>query len=169
MDEGQLEAFRKKLAAIRSDRIKDVKLSDGLKNEVLDALFGERKDSYQEEINLSILQSRWGELADFLQKHSMPYKVRGGRLVVRVEKSVYAQEVSLYRPHLLKAIREKTGIQIQDIWTQTGRIEWPKNQQVPKKEYSSTPFPKDNNEDEVSLSPAMKDLISGLRKLGSES
>ena len=99
-------------------------LSDGDKKEFLEKVFGDLAQDYRRESILARCRALWEDIAGPLARHSWPTNVRGKKLVIRAEKSVYAQEISLYSSILLQALKKIENIDIEEIYTETGVIPW---------------------------------------------
>ena len=112
---------------------------------------------------LSLIRSRWDYISGNFANYSWPTKYAGRRLTIRVEKSVYAQEMNMYINWIMDRIKE-LSIPVDSIKIETGSLysffSSGFNNQKKNEELKNT----DNKRD---LSKAQKEFLEGLNKLES--
>lgn len=70
------------------------------------------------------LRSSWDKIVGpVLYTHTDPSKIKGHTLIITVEKSVYAQEISFFTDSILNEINKDRANFIQKIRCETGKIE----------------------------------------------
>jgi len=72
-------------------------------------------------LELGMIHRRWPQISgERLAGRSEPVALREGRLVVLTPAPVWASEVHLAAPSLIRRIREETGIEVVEIRVKTG-------------------------------------------------
>ena len=150
-------------------------LSDESNSNFAEQILGEKLRYFKSEKDLAAYQRHWLEIAGPLSRHSMPERVNAHKLYVRVEKSVYAQELSLYMPQLLEKARKYGSNDLKRIYIETGKINWLEH---PERKFS--PRQSEVNADKgpvevarkvsgekADISDAGLELIQGLQNLRS--
>jgi len=95
------------------------------REELLEQLLGpEGLAEKRAELELARLQSYWPDVAGGLSKHVQPSRIQGDRLYVRVEKSVYAQELQLLSREILSRAARLCGCQAARLYIEKGPIDW---------------------------------------------
>ena len=138
---------------------------------VVRAIFGEAAESYERDRALSAIRVHWRDIAGPLAVHAWPRRIRGKKLIVRAEKSVYAQEVSLYTSVLLEGIRE-IDPGIKEIRTETGPVDWPEEPEYVSEdsELSTEEFDQKESDQEDSCSrSSFTDTLTGDNHSGNDS
>ena len=62
-----------------------------------------------------VLGSWPGIVGEEIAKHSQAVGIENGILIVRVESSVWAQELNLLRPQIVRRLQERLGEELRDI------------------------------------------------------
>jgi len=123
------------------------------------SIFKDKTDTIVKENVLSLIRSKWDYISGNLALHSWPVKYAGARLTVRVEKSVYAQEMNMYVNWIMERIKE-LSINVESIKIETGPL---------NSNFSGFDNQKKNEEIKTSdnkrdLSKAQKEFLEGLKK-----
>ena len=92
--------------------------------ELLAAVFGEAAEQYADDLTLLKCQSYWPDIAGGLARHCQPVRLRGDRLIVRVEKSVYAQDLQLLSREIIQKANRLTGRRLRGLKLETGAMDW---------------------------------------------
>ena len=132
------------------------------KEDFLRYIFKNKAESLMKDSVLNFVRSKWDFIAGNLSLNTWPVKFSGKKLTVRVEKSVYAQELNMYMNWIMDRMKE-LAIPVESIKIETGSLSsffssGFHNQK--KKEPGSS----DNKKD---LTPAQMQLLSELEKRNS--
>jgi hypothetical protein len=85
-----------------------------LKNGFYRALFGDKTEFLKNEVSLSECKAKWAAVCGNLHKHTVPTRLKDGILYVRVDASVFTQELMLNTVRIIKELAEY-GISIRKI------------------------------------------------------
>ena len=119
------------------------------------------------------IQSNWQGLVGPLSKHSMPVKLQGRNLHIRVENSAVTMDLKLQERHILERINKIAPNIVQKLYIKVGSINWhAPGENVRKLENSgksgeSTDKKKDRSPSPVKLSSGGLELLEGLRNMKS--
>ena len=138
---------------------KTLKLTSDDRVNFIRSLFENRMDFVIKNETLIRIQEHWNVIADKLSVNAVPVKYKNKVLTVRVEKSVYAQELNLYSNWILDRLKD-LAIPVESIKIETGALER-------KKASTGTLKEKDldwNSDNKRKLSPAQKEFLEGLQQ-----
>lgn len=79
---------------------------EGFKKDFMKEVLQDQFAGLENQINIQKISSLWPKIAGPVAKFSEPLKIDGDRLIVSVEKPVYAQELNLYQRQIMKKLNE---------------------------------------------------------------
>jgi len=127
------------------------------KKKLLEYIFGEKSEVLQDDVQLNSCRACWAETAGNLSLYTEPVRLKKEILTVRLEKSVYAQELGFLKNAVIDRLKKK-GIFVKSIKYEIGpvkKIDLNSNLKVLQSNQS------DNKKD---LNEAQKELLEGLNK-----
>ncbi|MBX7058666.1 MAG: DUF721 domain-containing protein [Leptospirales bacterium] len=119
------------------------------------------------EAQLVRLQCFWPDIAGPLAKHCEPQSLRERRLIVRIEQSVYAQELQLRGREIVQRAATLLGIELRDLRIENGPIDWNaagRRRIPPSGQPGSAPGPTDTKT-EPGMDADREQMLEGLRRL----
>ncbi|MDH5657365.1 MAG: DUF721 domain-containing protein [Spirochaetia bacterium] len=126
------------------------------KAELIHSIFKDKTESIIKDEIIIQIRSKWNFIAGALSLHSIPVKLKGKILTVRVEKSVYAQELNLYTNWIMDRL-EELSFSVDSIKIETGTI---KPNEKPERNEGNPQKMTDNNK---KLTGAQFELLEGLQ------
>lgn len=134
------------------------------RRELLRMVTGSEEGVSSGESRFPLIVAGWNEIAGPLARNCLPVEIRGRELLVRVEKSVYSQEIALYSREILKKLKKVTSVSLDRIRVEVGRFGSAKDSHL----FHSKSVPVENRKrverpEEVDATTGL--LLDGLRKI----
>lgn len=144
------------------------KIVGEIKNQLIDAIFPAADDLPQ--LALARIQAAWPQIAGTLYRHSQPLRIQGNRLIVRIEKDVYAQDFLLLKADILKRLSNLNigSARLTQLRVEKGRLDW-----KPDSRSTGNPDDREVKADRVSaekrppeeMDAGMREFLDGLRQI----
>lgn len=137
-----------------------------LREQLLALIAGDRPLA-ESEAALVRLQCFWPDVAGSLARHCQPVGIRGQRLLIRVEKSVYAQEMQLASRSILERAQKLTSLRLDRLQIEQGPIDWSAQSggRIPSSARPGIGAAPADTDPTVELDKERMEMIEGLRKL----
>jgi hypothetical protein len=136
------------------------------RDEAIAAIFGKSAPFPAAELARLRLESAWPDIAGSIYKHCQPAGVRDERLLVRVQKPIYKQEIQLLQRDILKRASAATGLTLTRLTFEDGPFEAPAENPsaFSAARESSAPLRTENSKDDPG-DAGRSEILEGLRKL----
>lgn len=136
------------------------------RDEAIAAIFGKSEPFPAAELARLRLESAWPDIAGSIYKHCQPAGVRDERLLVRVQKPIYKQEIQLLQRDILKRASAATGLTLTRLTFEDGPFEaTPENPPPFGVARASSAPPRTENSEDDSSDAGRSEFLEGLRKL----
>ena len=126
-------------------------------------IFKNNTEAILKDTVISFIRSKWDYISGDLSLHTWPIKYSGKKLTVRVEKSVYAQELNMYMNWIMDRLKD-LGVPVESIKIETGPLNgfFPSGYNDRKKKDMGG-----SENEKRDLTSAQENLLTGLEKLTS--